>query len=108
VYDQPPLPPEHPADAVRADLREMTGPGLHERRDTWQIVIIHIEGRWQPALLTQWVRLPDGWVAHVRWRDDPRRPAEGWGWFRHEERTIQPLSADGLYAAGLVDDEPRT
>ncbi|PYC83466.1 hypothetical protein C7C46_09035 [Streptomyces tateyamensis] len=69
-------------------------------RDAWQIVILHIEGRWQPGLLTQWRRLPSGWVCLVRWRKDPD-PASGWGWVRWDPATIQPLTAAGLEAAGL-------
>jgi hypothetical protein len=100
MYHSPPPPPEHPGDAQRADSREMAGPGQTPMRDVWQIVIIHIEGRWQPGLLTQWRLLPSGWVAHIRWRQDPD-PTLGWGWFVHDPATIQPLDAHGLDAAGL-------
>lgn len=84
----------------------MHHPGLHPSRDVWQIVIIHIEGRWQPGLLTQWRRLPSGWVALVRWRQPPHDPIDGWGWFRHDPATIQPLTVAGLESAGL--GEPPT
>lgn len=108
MYSQnrPADPPAHPDDAVRANPRDMAAPGPVDRREAWQIVIIHIEGRWQPGLLTEWRRMPGYWAALIRWRQDPRLPAEGWGWFRHEPRTIQPLTVEGLEAAGLGDDQP--
>ncbi|GAA1977530.1 hypothetical protein [Kitasatospora viridis] len=92
--------PTCPADALPADRAEMDGPGLHPYRAAWQIVIVHVEGRWQPALLTAWKRLPSGWVAHVRWRTT-RNPGDGWAWLRHDPATIQPLTAAGLDAADL-------
>lgn len=83
-----------------ADPAEMAGPGPLHSRDVWEIVIVHVEGRWQPALLTVWRRLPSGWVAHVRWRK-AGNPADGWAWIRHDPATLQPLTAAGLDTAGL-------
>jgi len=93
-----PLPDPH--DALRADPADLQGPGPSQRRDAWQIVIIHVEGRWQPGLLTAWHHCPGYWAAHIRWRQDSD-PGSGWGWFRHDPATIQPLTADGLDSAGL-------
>lgn len=104
MYQLPPQ--QHPDDAVRADPAEMAGPGQLVQRDAWQIVIIHIEGYWQAGLLTLWRRLPSGWVAHVRWRQDPD-PVEGWGWFRADPLRMHPLTAQGLEAAGLAGTEPQ-
>lgn len=92
--------PTYPADALVADSAEMAGPGQHPTTAAWQIVIVHVEGHWQPALLTQWRRLPSGWVAHVRWRQTTD-PGDGWAWLQHDPATLQPLTPDGIDAAGL-------
>ncbi|WP_101382710.1 hypothetical protein [Kitasatospora sp. GP30] len=92
--------PSCPADARLADRAEMAGPGQHPSTDAWQIVIVHVEGAWQPALLTQWRRLPSGWVAHVRWRKTAD-PGDGWAWLAYTPATLQPLTPDGMDAANL-------
>jgi hypothetical protein len=92
-------PHEHP-DAQPADPAHLQGPGPSQRRAAWQIVIIHVESRWQPALLTAWHRCPGYWAAHIRWRQDPD-PTKGWGWFKHDPSVIQPLTVEGLESAGL-------
>jgi hypothetical protein len=92
--------PHDHRDAEPADPRDLGAPGPHQCRETWQIVIIRVEGRWQPGLLTIWRRCPGYWAAYVRWRMDPD-PAKGWGWFRHDPATIRPLTVEGLESAGL-------
>lgn len=57
------------------------------RRD----VVIRVEGRWQAGVLSEWRWLAAGyWVANVRWRNDPERPADGWGWVRYDPAVLRP------------------
>lgn len=97
-----PEPHRYPGDIARAPEPELLGPGMSQRRDTWQIVIIAIEGEWRPALLTEWRLLPSGWAALVRWRQDPGDPVGGWAWVAHDPERLQPLSPAGIDAAGLA------